>query len=884
LGSENNELTMNNIWLGAKHFKRSDMNNSCHATTHKSDRFPQFLKFMRMFFLCGFIAGLACLAVPNASAKLVVVKAAFGDFSNPAAMIDVTANIAAMIKNDELNVEVNADNLPDPAQGVKKQLKVDYTVDGVAGSKFAIEGTALKILANEKPTSSRLVIHKAVYGDFPDGSYNDVTAIITALVENDALEVMADKNYFGDPAFRKKKHLRVDYAFDGVEGSKTVIEGFKLRISAKDKFKAGPHRLIIRKAVYGNLAAGKINDVAALIGEMIDYDALDVEVNDDNFDDPAPEMSKKLYVDYTFDGQERSKTVIRGDRLKISANDKPGSSILIIRRAEYGDLPNGQASNVTAIISAMVENDALDVMVSNDNFDDPAPEKRKKLRVDYTFNGEERSKTVIERERLKILPSDKSAAVSKFHSSKLFIRQAEYGDLPDGNFNDVTAIVAAMVENDALNVDANNDNFDDPAPERRKKLRVDYTFNGEERSKTVVERNQLKISPSDKSAGIPKSSSSKLIIRKAEYGDLPDGNFNDVTAMVAAMVENDALNVQVNNDNFDDPAFKIRKLLRVDFTFDGEEGSKTAADRVTLRISARDTIEGQRLNPPKLVIRRAVYGAMAAGKTNDVTAFIAAMVEDDALDVEVNDENFRDPAPKVKKKLQVDYTFNGEERSKAVFDLNRLRISANDKPFSTNLVIRAAIYGDISAGKTNDVTAIVAAMVDNDELDLKVGNDNFDDPAPNKYKKLRVDYTLNGGERSKTVIEGDRLKISPNDKTAGVPKSNSSRLIIHKAEYGDLPDGSFNDVTAIIAAMVESDALNIQVNNDNFDDPAFRKKKHLRVDYAFDGETKSRIIEENQTLTINAHTEKPGNGIGAIVLAILVVVVGGGLMIRKWKK
>ena len=79
-------------------------------------------------------------------------------------------------------------------------------------------------------------------------------------------------------------------------------------------------------------------------------------------------------------------------------------------------------------------------------------------------------------------------------AKKLVIVKAVYGDLPDGDKTDVTEKVAAMVKDNALSVEANNDNFGDPAEGTVKKLQVNYTFGGVAKSKTVDENETLTIS------------------------------------------------------------------------------------------------------------------------------------------------------------------------------------------------------------------------------------------------------------------------------------------------------------------------------------------------------------------------------------------------------
>jgi hypothetical protein len=181
-----------------------------------------------------------CLAIGVSSSrgadapagKLVIVKAIYGDLPD-GNKTDVTEKVAAMVKDNALSVEATNDNFGDPAEGVVKKLKVDFTIDGVAGSKTVNEGETLTITAADKPAVAKLVIKKAVYGDLPDGNKTDVTEKVAAMVKDGALSVEATNDNFGDPAEGVVKKLRVDYIFDGKEKSKTVDENQTLTISAK---------------------------------------------------------------------------------------------------------------------------------------------------------------------------------------------------------------------------------------------------------------------------------------------------------------------------------------------------------------------------------------------------------------------------------------------------------------------------------------------------------------------------------------------------------------------------------------------------------------------------------------------------------------------------
>jgi hypothetical protein len=168
--------------------------------------------------------------------RLLVVKAVYGDPSDTNAMTDVTSQVANMVKDNALNVAASNDNFGDPASGVCKELKVDFTIDGVPGSKSVYERGTLKISLADKPNSSpnpgKLVIRKAVYSD-TDGDTIDVTTIVAGMVRNDSLTFTVNDNDLGDPAPDSSKKLQVDYTLNGKDSSQIVDEGKTLKISVE---------------------------------------------------------------------------------------------------------------------------------------------------------------------------------------------------------------------------------------------------------------------------------------------------------------------------------------------------------------------------------------------------------------------------------------------------------------------------------------------------------------------------------------------------------------------------------------------------------------------------------------------------------------------------
>jgi hypothetical protein len=79
----------------------------------------------------------------NANPQIVIKNAVYGDLANNA-VVNVTQKVADWIE-DALPVHATAENFGDPANGIEKQLKVDYTLDGVEKTLTVDEGQVLMI-------------------------------------------------------------------------------------------------------------------------------------------------------------------------------------------------------------------------------------------------------------------------------------------------------------------------------------------------------------------------------------------------------------------------------------------------------------------------------------------------------------------------------------------------------------------------------------------------------------------------------------------------------------------------------------------------------------------------------------------------------------------
>lgn len=161
---------------------------------------------------------------------------------------------------------------------------------------------------------------------------------------------------------------------------------------------------------------------------------------------------------------------------------------------------------------------------------------------------------------------------------KLTILAAHYGNLPDGAKADVTEHVRKLVKGATLRLEAGNDLFGDPAEQVGKKLLVKYELNGKQAEVTIREGETLLIPQPELKGDL------KLI--SATYGDLPDGDSDNVLGIVKYYLKNNRLEVSVDNDTLGDPASGFFKRLRVEYQIGEVKLARSVWEGGTLIIDA----------------------------------------------------------------------------------------------------------------------------------------------------------------------------------------------------------------------------------------------------------------------------------------------------------
>jgi len=164
--------------------------------------------------------------------------------------------------------------------------------------------------------------------------------------------------------------------------------------------------LRITKATYGFFApAGQLKtDVTEQVKALAAKGTLEIPANNDFAgDDPAPNLSKQLRVDFILDGHPESKVAAENQNLSL-----PPAAV--VTKAVYGKLAvENQITDVTAKLAALVTDGEMSARADNTLAGrDPAKDTPKELRVEYSLAGVAKRVSVPENETL-VLPASVGA-------------------------------------------------------------------------------------------------------------------------------------------------------------------------------------------------------------------------------------------------------------------------------------------------------------------------------------------------------------------------------------------------------------------------------------------------------------------------------------------
>ena len=374
----------------------------------------------------------------------------------------------------------------------------------------------------------------------------------------------------------------------------------------------------------------------------------------------------------------------------------------------------------------------------------------------------------------------------------LQILNATYGD--GNNARDVTAAVAARIQGSGLRVQADPAMLGgDPAPGVVKQLRIRYSYNGVVADAIAQDGEWINIplnTRGDTIGAVVRSRQNRdgqLKILSAQFGD--GTKQADVTAMLAARIQNDALSMPVDVASMGvDPIMGTKKTLRVNYQWQGQAMETVVAEGAMLtlpnpqqapigtrdQVNIFDRITGR--NPLKIVA--AQYGTK--DRFADVKTLLEQKIVNNGINLLVNNQTMGgDPAPATVKTLRVSYQWMGRNNDVVVQENATLAIpgsAATAAPAATaaqtasggffggmvtnanQLRILSATYG--SGNRTRDVTNLLNSKIQNNSLTITATNENLGaDPAVGADKILQVSWTFNGKTQDSKVNEGKSLRI-----------------------------------------------------------------------------------------------------------------------------
>lgn len=467
---------------------------------------------------------------------------------------------------------------------------------------------------------------RLVHAEYGAGnSWSDVTGTVRSLIQNHQLDIRVDNATLGgDPAPHVAKTLRLrvqneqgeakvlsfsekaivqlsfyEHATDDPRGHEQFAHGSDHEGDRRDldhdgdyDRDRGPH-LHITRAMYG--AEGHFADVTGLLNSNIQNGEISIPVNNATMGgDPAYDRPKLLRVWYRFDGRDAEITVNekgvlnlpepgfgQADRRDSDERDyrhdgdrdfARGHGLRILR-ADYG--VEGRFADVTQRLASQIQGNRLTFSVNNYTMGgDPADHQRKTLTIWYVFNGRAGVESADEGETIS-LPADRD-----YFQGRLRVMRAQYG--ADFRYFDVTDRLNSLIQSDQLALRIDNASMGgDPAPDRPKRLRVVYLFDGTPYRAIVNEHGALELP--NGGTPIAENESANLEILHATYG--AEGRRADVTSVVRAAANGNQLQFAVSNGALGgDPAPGLHKNLRVIYRWNGMRYEAVAAEGTTLAL------------------------------------------------------------------------------------------------------------------------------------------------------------------------------------------------------------------------------------------------------------------------------------------------------------
>ncbi|MCW1884696.1 family 78 glycoside hydrolase catalytic domain [Luteolibacter flavescens] len=256
-----------------------------------------------------------------------------------------------------------------------------------------IDGLTFGTAETGTPATITTASYEAVNGS---GTAINVTALLNGMVSQGSFALgVTNETFGGDPSYNNVKQLRIVYQRGGQTTTRTFPENAVVSYPADLPAIIFP---TITSARYESIAnPGTYRDVTSTLQTAAQGGSFSRVVNNTNFGpDPAYNQAKRLRVNYSVDGVSSVRFVAENATFNYPG-DLPKPLAVTLTAANFTAIDGTASANVLANLNNRAASGPFSMVVNIANLGgDPAPNKVKRLRLEYTLDGKSMIKYVDE--------------------------------------------------------------------------------------------------------------------------------------------------------------------------------------------------------------------------------------------------------------------------------------------------------------------------------------------------------------------------------------------------------------------------------------------------------------------------------------------------------
>ena len=245
-----------------------------------------------------------------------------------------------------------------------------------------IDGATFATAESGPAATIQSAVYEPVSGT---GTPIDATGMLSIMAAQGGFAIgVTNTTFGGDPLYNTAKRLRVAYQRGTKAGTRIFAENTVMNFPGDlpefPALTAGRYESVSNPSLF--------RDVAASLQTSAQAGSFSKVVNNTNFGpDPAVNQVKRLSVTYNFGGTSGTRTIAENATFNYPA-DLPKPYAVALQSAAYAAIDGSATANVLTNLNNRAAAGTFSMEVNNTNLGgDPAPNKVKRLRLAYTFEG-----------------------------------------------------------------------------------------------------------------------------------------------------------------------------------------------------------------------------------------------------------------------------------------------------------------------------------------------------------------------------------------------------------------------------------------------------------------------------------------------------------------